>query len=68
MKKILDKRIISVMTFLTLLLCFTFPRLIVLASNDKELKFYIYDSNGSLDPSSSTSCIPKTREHKGCLI
>ena len=68
MKKILDKSIISAMTFLTLLLCFTFPRLNVLASNDNELKFCIYDSNGSLDPSSSTSCIPKTREHKGCPI
>lgn len=65
MKKILDKTIISAMTFLTLFLCFTFPRLNVLASNDNELKFCIYDSNGNLDPSSPTPCIPKTREHKG---
>lgn len=65
MKKLLTKSIISTITFLTLFTLFSFPRLNVLASEQSELKFCIYDSNGNLDPSSPTPCIPKTREHKG---
>ncbi|SJZ94473.1 hypothetical protein [Anaerorhabdus furcosa] len=65
MKNILRKTIISAMTFSTLFLCFTFPRLNVLASEQNELKFCIYDSNGNLDPSSPTPCVPKTRAHQG---
>lgn len=65
MNKTLTKTILSTMIFLTLFLSFTFPSLNVLTSNNNELKFCIYDSNGNLDSSSPTPCIPKTREHHG---